>query len=293
MNWKEVRISLNLEAVEAAINILQEYGTRGVITKNIEDNKEKSRQLVTAYFPDNDKFDKLLAEIKTKINNLSTYNLDASNVYYQINLCKDRNWNKSWHKFFKPQPVGKFIICPSWEDCSDENRIVINLDPGQAFGTGCHITTRLALSLIESCVAINNIDNMLDIGTGTAVLSIAAARLGVKNIMGIDIDRAAVRAAQKNIEINNVSEYITIKQSNLFSAVTDKYSLVVANLLPNIILRLLPELPLYVKKKGFIILSGINDNYEKDILDQLNRLQLELVDKISKEDWTALVAQKG
>ncbi len=295
MNWREVKITISLEAAEAAINLLEEYGARGVIIEDIKEG-QKQRQLITAYYADDNKFNCLFEELKAKITNLNSFKLNTGKVNYQVNLCEDRNWNESWFKYFKATPVGgNFIICPYWEDCTDEKKNIIKLDPGQAFGTGGHITTKMAISLIEKYIEVNqgNINNMLDIGTGTAILSIAAAILGVKNITGIDIDRAAIRAARKNIAINNVSRYIIVKESNLFSAVTDSYSLLVANLLPNIILKLLPELPAYVKDKGIIILAGINDRYEKEILTKLNQQNFKVLEKISEEDWTALAAQKG
>lgn len=289
MDWRKVDLKINQMASEAAINVMEELGSQGVIVNN----DEKGRFEITAYYPDNKVFPGLLTKLKEKIYDLNKYGLDTGKIEIDVELTNDEDWSKSWHKFFKPTPVGKkFLICPSWEKCLDPDRYKVQIDPGMAFGVGTHETTQMCVILLEKYIN-NSTSKMLDIGTGTGILAIIAAKLGVKEITGVDIDPAAVAAAKENIRLNGVGDRIEIIKGDLSKDISGSYSLIVANLLPNLIKRLLPSIPDLLMDNGTLILSGIIKNKRKEIIDILKNYNFFLVEEICQKEWLSFVVRKG
>lgn len=288
MNWKEVSVKLNKIAVEAAVNIIQELGAEGVIFDPGTDNKMN----ITAYYPANFEFSSLYLKLKQRINKLDQYNLDTGKIVFKEKDVQNNDWATSWHQYFKPIEAGKkFLIAPSWEKLDHQDRIVIEIDPGMAFGVGSHETTNLSIQIMEKYID-KNIFNMLDIGTGTGILAIAAAKLGVKKILGVDISTAAVEAARKNIIINGVEDFVEIKKGDMTTEITEKYSLVTANLLPNLILNLIPTISKVMKKETLLILSGIVYEKKKAIINCLKKYHLRVIEEKGLNDWLSLAVVK-
>ncbi len=288
MDWREVSVEVYQMAAEAAINIMEELGAQGVVLDD-EDNRINIR----AYYPDDSSFTHLLAALKKRIYNLNDYGLNTGKVKVAVQLTHDENWLNSWHKFFKPVPLGsRFIVCPGWEKCPEKGRLKVEIDPGMAFGVGSHETTRLSAYLLEKYIDNQN-DNMLDIGTGTGILAIIAAKLGVKEVVGVDIDTAAVKAALTNISKNGVGDQVRIIQGDLSTGLEDKYSLIVANLLPDIIYRLIPLIPEMMAEYGQVIFSGIIKERKDGIISCLKEYKLSVVEEIIENEWVSLVARKG
>ncbi|MFW6264818.1 MAG: 50S ribosomal protein L11 methyltransferase [Bacillota bacterium] len=289
MNWKEVIIEINKEAAEASANILNEFGAGGVVF-----DSKKDKEILKAYFYDDQDFPDLMENIKEKINKLKDFGLARGVVLYTINETRHEDWANSWHEYFKAIKVGNnFIISPSWEKAIDTDRMLIEIDPGMAFGIGSHETTQMCIELLEKYIQANDtIDNMLDIGTGTGILSIVAAYLGIDDITGIDIDPAAVSAAQKNIEINQVQNKVKIIKGDLGKDITGVYSIITANLLPNLIMDLLPSIPVLMDKNSILILSGIIREKRDMIIKKMDSLKLKSIEETYNNEWLSIVAVK-
>lgn len=287
MNWQEVKVKIAKEAAEAVAHYLQENSKHGVVVKENEDYME-----ITAYYPADDSFSKSLRDLKEWVKDLKKFGLETGKVKYCLQLTAEEDWATSWQSFFKPLYLGdRFLICPGWEDCDDDERIIIKIDPGMAFGVGSHETTELSIQLLEKYISTQTV-KMLDIGTGTGILSIVAAHLGVDNILGIDIDRAAVKAARENIVINNVSDNVTVIQGDLTEGISGRFPLIIANLLPDIIERLLKTVVSLMEREGLLILSGIIDTKKDKIINLARGEGLSVIEQCSLGEWVSLVLGK-
>lgn len=286
MEWQELTIEINYEAGEAVAGLLEDAGAQGVIMEEID-----NRQRVIAYFQE-EQMEKIKNNTLPRIKTLAKYGLDTGKVIVEIKTRDDEDWSTSWQKFFHPVEAGhRFLITPSWEQVLETDRKVIKIDPGMAFGVGSHETTRICIDLLEKYIN-NSTIKMLDIGTGTGILSIVAAMLGVKEILAIDIDPAAVKSARENIIINKVSEQIQVKAGDLTVGVSVAYPFITANLLPDIILRLLPSIPPLLTEGGLIVLSGIIREKTDLIIKELAGYNLEVIDNTIMGEWVGLVARK-
>lgn len=296
MNWKEVTVKTDISVSEAVIDIIRELGARGVVIL-----EEKQKLGITAYYPDNNDFNHVLQTLKRKINRLTDFGFDVKEVQITVRSQPHQDWTTSWQNFFKPIKVGsKFLICPQWEKCRDRDRIVIEIDPGRAFGTGNHESTKLCLLFIEKYLYStynkqNNkkIKKMLDVGAGSGILSIAAARLGVSQITSIEKDVEACKILKKNIKINNAADQIVVIQKDFEKGIGHTFPLVVANLLSVIIKNLLPQLSAHVSSGGLLILSGIMQENRAGIVSHLAENDLNLIDEKVMGDWIGLAARKG
>lgn len=203
---------------------------------------------------------------------------------------KEEDWATAWKAYFKPIRVGKnFLIKPSWEDIQpNPEDLVLELDPGMAFGTGTHATTTLCLELLEDIVKPGM--KVFDLGTGSGILAIAAAKLGAE-VEAVDLDPVAVRVAQENIDLNHVSEQVSVKHGDLGSVLKGQADLVVANIIADVILLLLPDLKRILKPEGEFIASGIIESRSEDVENGMREAGLEVIDKKEDAMWVALRAR--
>ena len=207
-------------------------------------------------------------------------------------LVDDANWNENWKKYFKAFEIGeKLAICPSWESYDNkDNRTVISLDPGAAFGTGSHATTSLCLEILEK--RVTNDTTVLDIGTGSGILAIAADLLGAKSAIGVDIDAQSVKTAIANAEINGVSEKTEFLVGDLAEKISGKYDIVCANIVADVVMRLFDNVADFMKDDGILIVSGIIDmralEVEKSALDH----GFKITESLMREEWHAYVLTK-
>ena len=293
MTWKEVELKTTTQAFSAVSNLLEEAGASGLFTEKIDE--VKNYIIIKAYFEDNNDLEANLEEVEEKINSLVDYDLDIGSANFKVAEVKEEDWANSWKENFKPFYItDKIVIKPTWEEYDAKiDDIVIEIDPGQAFGTGHHATTSSCLEAIESNLTSET--KMLDLGTGTGILSIAAAKLGAGKILGLDIDPVAVKTAQENAKLNGVKDQIELIKGNLVDSVDGKYDLVVANILPHIILELIPNLGQVMHQDSKFILSGIVIEKLEDIKLALaeNSLQIENVMFRSEEhdDWATVVGE--
>ncbi len=270
------RLELFTERPNSVAAELFEAGALGVETQDMEtfeaDPIPDGYARVIAFF----EADKEAPVINTPHNSM---------VYQAYN---DLSWQESWKRFFRPIVVSdRIIVGPPWEDFeAPKNGFKIEIEPGMAFGTGTHETTQLCGRIIEELIVEQRPDEMLDVGCGSGILSIAAAKLGIQEIFGIDNDETAVAVAIENARLNGVDE----KVLNFSTEWEDKkYDLVVANILAHILQSLKPQLYAAVAEKGRLVLSGITDVQFDPFLEKFVSEDWEIVEKHALGEWRAVV----
>jgi len=311
MNWSEICIHTTREAIEPISNILHEAGAGGVVIEDAEDLKRtwpdrygEVYELdpadypdegvnIKAYLPVNSFLGETVEQIKEQINALLLYDIDLGRNTITISEVNEEQWATAWKKYYKPQKVTDHLtIVPTWEDYQPESadEKVIELDPGMAFGTGTHPTTVLCLRAIEKYLRPG--DDVLDVGTGSGVLSIACAKLGANRVLAVDLDEVAVKVAKLNVKVNKVQEVVEVKHGNLADHVDGTYQLVVANILAEVILRLVDDAYRLLSPGGVFIASGIIENKRKDVEEALRNAGFTIIDIESEEDWVSIVSRK-
>ena len=218
---------------------------------------------------------------------------DRDDVVFTIDFYEydEEDYQNSWKKYLYPEKVSeKFVVKPTWREYTpEEDELVIELDPGRAFGTGSHPTTSLCLKIMEENIKSGN--SVIDVGTGSGILMIAAEKLGATDIYGTDIDELAVEATKENLELNKISSDIAqVYLGDLISVVKDKqFDVVVANILADVILLLLKDIFKVVKKDGLIIFSGIIEDKLPEIVKQVEEKGLEILEIKRDKEWRALL----
>ncbi|MGO0060505.1 50S ribosomal protein L11 methyltransferase [Brevibacillus fluminis] len=311
MKWSEISIHTTAEAVEAVSNILHEAGANGVVIEDPEvlyrewdtpfgeiyqlspDDFPKEGVLVKAYLPVNSYLGETVEEIKGQLNELLLYGLDLGSGTITVTEVHEDEWATAWKKYYKPVTISERItISPVWEEYQPKSadELVIEMDPGMAFGTGTHPTTVLCIRSIEKYLQPG--DRVYDVGTGTAILSIAAAKLGASRILAMDLDEVAVRSAEANIKINKVADKINVKQNNLLDGIEEQVEVIVANILAEVILRFTDDVARLLLPDGTFIASGIIKAREADVIAGLEQSGLTIIETVYIDDWVAIVAKK-
>ena len=221
--------------------------------------------------------------------------LTASKIPFEMvsDTVNDSTWADGWKKFFKCTEIGnKLVIRPSWEEYDNvDGRKVLSIDPGAAFGTGTHATTSLCLQILEEHIKEDS--TVLDIGCGSGILAIAGVLLGAKSAVGVDIDAQSVKVAKDNAVINDVASKTEFLVGNLADKITDKYSVVCANIVADVILMLLENVEDFMCEDGILITSGIINIRKDDIIDGFNKFGFEILEEHKKDNWYAFVCRKG
>jgi len=282
-HWIEVRVDVNPDIEEAITNYLFELGCTG---------SEQTENAVIAYFPTAATQHEILENIQRYLRHLSELRFNVPSTDIRFRIVQDQDWNAEWKKYFKPVVVSeRLVVKPSWEDYDREgNETVIDIDPKQAFGTGTHETTRIMLDLMLRY--LNAGDKVLDVGTGTGILAIAASKLGAGKIVACDKDVVAVEAAAENVWHNGTPS-VKLFAGELTALTVHRilFDLIFANLNKQLILALLPELRLLLSAKGRLIISGILQEDRSDVFTNLS--QLRIVDEMMLGEWLGLVIEKG
>ena len=295
MSWLELSLTLSGELAEAVTEVLSRYALGGVALEMAADNKgvlsAAADVFVRAYIPIDGQEDEQRRRIEEGLWHLSQIQ-PLPEPEFQI--LDKADWQTSWQKHFQPIPIGKrLLIIPPWITIEESKRKVIVLEPGLAFGTGLHPSTRLCLEAIEDILQPG--DNILDVGCGTGILSIASVLLGANHVLAVDTDDIAVQATRENAERNRVAEHIQVESGSLeqvkaLQAETQKPDLVVANILSHILMDLIQSgLATYVKPKGRIILAGILAEQSEPLVNLAAEAGLELSEVRSEKDWRALI----
>lgn len=311
MKWSEISIHTTHEAVEAISNILHEAGAGGVViedpfelTKEREttygeiyqlnpDDYPEEGVIIKAYLPVNSFLGETVEEIKQAINNLMLYNIDIGRNKITISEVNEEEWATAWKKYYNPVKISeRFTIVPTWETyepvSSDE--LIIELDPGMAFGTGTHPTTVMCIQALEKTVKEG--DTVVDVGTGSGILSIAAAMLGAKRVHALDLDPVAVESAKLNVKLNKVHDVVTVSQNNLLDRMDEQADVIVANILAEIILRFVDDAYRLLRSDGVFITSGIIRTKKQEVKEGLLRAGFTIEETLTMEDWVAFIAKK-
>lgn len=309
MKWIEIVIKTTFEAKEAVTNILHEAMVEGIVIEDPNDIlnllKEDERWdymdedlakdyydgvVVKGYFENDENWEEKKDFIKERINMLPRYDLDLGSTEIEVQDLEDRDWNSEWKKNFKPFKLGdSVVIKPTWEAYPQkEGEIIIEIDPGAAFGTGTHETTSLCIEQLEG--KIDSESMVLDIGTGTGILAILSSKLGAKDVLGIDIDDDSVRIAKENVEVNDC-ENVDIKKGNLLDKVDYEADIVVANITADIIIRMVSQLSKVLKNGGLFISSGILSTKVENVRTALLENNFDIVETLVKGEWAGITAR--
>ena len=277
MGYYEITISAPDESREAIMNRLMEMGSTGFLEK-----EEK----ILAYFEEKVAIDGILEELTRFSDVLKSAGLDPF-FSLEYSLLPQKDWNENWKKNFSPIDIGKNLtIIPSWLK-KDTNRIPVIIDPGMVFGTGYHETSRTCLVLIEGLAEGIQKDSCLDIGTGSGILAIGAAKLGFRHVTAVDIDPMAIDAAVRNVEENGLRNII-VKEGEIF-AVDGSFDLIVANLLSGILVDISAEIASRLNHGGKTILSGMLSGQEIDVIEAYEKAGLSLSKTVVNGQWVTLV----
>ncbi len=310
MKWAEITIKTTTEAVEAITNILYEQNVGGV---SIEDPKDFKFQKKNEYDWDfveeeifNSGYDGVIIKtyiteerdvtddiklIKEKIEGLKEFGIDIGEAIVELSQVDEEDWANEWKNYYKPTKIGeKIVVKPTWEEYeAKDSDLIIELDTGMAFGIGTHETTSMCIRELEKYVKPES--KVFDIGCGSGILGIAAAKLGAKEVLAVDLDEVAVKVSKENIELNKVEANVTALHGNLMEVVKDKADIVVANIIADIIKLLAKDIKNFMKDDAVFISSGIIHAKVDEVKEALVENGLEIVHVESLGEWNAIVSK--
>jgi len=307
MDWLEVKVATEQGAIEGIANIFHELGAGGVVIEDpqliamyaqggqwdahefSEDILTREEVVVKGYLPMDQFLMQKLEELKQELEYLQVRMEDIP-IELTVAEVQEEDWANSWKAYFKPEKIGKkTVIKPSWENYTAKpGELIIELDPGMAFGTGNHATTALCIKLLEEYVKPGM--DVFDVGTGSGILSILAALLGAKTVQALDYDTVAVEAAGSNVKRNNLENIISVSHSDLLAKAWGQADLIVANIVADIINRLIPDIPGKLKENGIFIASGIIDERKEDVLKVLKEYNFNIIEVKEEAGWVAIVS---
>lgn len=305
-DWTEVKISVNADDTEKAGDIASMVVPYGIYIEDYRElekeaweiahidlidedllKKDRSKAVVHVYISPEENPAEAVAFLRER------YAAEGIESEILTNECKNEDWENNWKQYFHPIPVGKkLLIRPTWEDEFEAGeRKVLNIEPGLAFGTGTHETTRLCLETLENYISEDT--TVLDIGCGSGILSIAALLLGAKQVTGVDIDALAVKTAIENGEANGFSEpEYKILQGNLTDKVSGKFDVVVANIVADVIILFCKDVASFMKDDAVFITSGIIDTREQDVIDAFEKYGFKIQARHTEGGWVCFECKK-
>lgn len=317
MKWNKFTLTTTTEAVDFISNLFDEIGIEGI---EIEDNipimesdtkgtfidalpelpPDEGVARVSFYLESLSDLERILREIEEGLDDLSRF-VDVGERTITASETEDKDWLNNWKQYFKPFTVGSILIKPTWEELPQEHKdkLLIQIDPGAAFGTGQHETTQLCLN--QLCKYITPESVILDVGTGSGILGITALKLGAGRVLGTDLDESAITAVGENLKANGIDgSTFKVIQGDIIEdqAVKDEagygcYDLVVANILAHVIILLQKEIPVHLKKGGIFIASGIINTKEEAVKEALTANEmLEIAETAYQGEWVSITARK-
>ena len=309
-NWIEITIHTTNEASEIVESILLDYGSTGVAIEDpttLEENLHDDFGTIVELSPTD--YPEVGVVVKGYINELNfddeTFNRfkdELEQLGKNINIgeffkietttIQDSDWENSWKDYFDILNIGeKFVIVPTWREYeNEEDKYVINIDPGMAFGTGGHETTSLCIKNLEKYVKPH--DNVIDVGCGSGILSIAASYLTDGNLKAVDLDKLAVDVSRENFALNNLENRIEVEEASLLTKETKKYDVIVANILAHIIELMLEDAYKLLEDGGYFITSGIIKDKKDELLEKMLEQGFKLVEETSDNEWYSFVVTK-
>jgi ribosomal protein L11 methyltransferase len=308
MDLVEVKIVTTSEASDAVSQMLTEAGSGGVVIEDPADIRKEIEKpgsldyaddeflcklgndvIIKAYFPGSRNENELIEHINKNMGDIANY-LDIGKATVNTSIVDDEDWANGWKRFYKPFHISdRIVVKPSWEKyiSGSSNEVVIEIDPGMAFGTGTHDTTRMCAILLEKYMEEDN--RVLDIGCGTGILSIVAAKLGATHVTAIDIDDNAVKVAKENCRLNGVGHLVDVYQGTVDSFCSDRYSIITANIIADAIIDMADMILSCIAAGGCFIASGIIKEREEEVVDKYTGLGFNTDTRLESGEWVAIV----
>lgn len=317
MKWNKFTLKTRTEVEDIVISTLADIGIQGA---EIEDKQplteEDKKQMFVDILPDmpeddgvaylnfyldeDEDVDAMLKKVKAELDDLRNF-VDIGEGTITTSQTEDKDWINNWKQYFKQFYVDDILIIPSWEEVKEEDkgRMIIHIDPGTAFGTGMHETTQLCIRQLKKYVTEET--ELLDVGTGSGILSIVALKLGARHAVGTDLDPCAVPAVEENKEANDIPvQYFEMMIGNIIDDKEtqdrvgyEKYDIVVANILADVLVPLTPVILAQMKKGGIYITSGIIDDKEETVVNAVKEAGLEVLEVTHQGEWVSVTARKN
>lgn len=310
MNWNEISVSTTTLAVEIISNIFIESGSKGVMIEDPSDFHLQGQDplawdymekevfdfghedvRVIGYFSSEEDINEKISEIEKRLDYVKSLDLDTGSLEIFKKEVKQENWENEWKKYFNVQKVSKSIVIkPSWEEYSaKEGEKIIDIDPGMAFGTGTHETTRMCINAIEKYMKKG--DSLIDIGCGSGILSIAAAHLGAEKVIAVDLDKLAVKVSKENVDLNGFSNIIDVRYGDLTDVIEEKADVIVANIIADIIAKLSENIADFMKEGAYFISSGIINDKKDFVISKLKENNFDIIEEKNDGEWNCIVCR--
>ncbi len=313
MDWMEITVLTTTEGADIVSEQLIQAGSKGTAIADRADIALHQRPegqwdiiddaiaermgedvRVTGYYPLEPGAQDALSEVRGRIGALGAMDLglDMGKLEIESVRVNEEDWAEFWKKEYQPFRLGRhMLVIPSWTkaDIGPEDK-VISIDPGMAFGTGTHETTSMCVALVEQCV--NPGDRVIDVGTGTGILAIAACHMGARDVLAIDIDPVAVRVAAENTRINHMEDRIRARHGDLLEAVDEVADVVIANIIADVILMIAAPVRAHIVEGGLFICSGIARERQDEVIAALNQAGYRELDIRNQGEWAAIAARK-
>ena len=296
MRWLELSVQVHPEAVDAVAEVFHAHGTGGVsIDQPIEVDREGEQlptfvgyPLVKAYLPMGSDLANQEREIAEALWHLQAFDLSPLGALERREMDEE-DWANGWKEHFHPLRVGRIVIKPTWREWeSQPDELVIELDPGMAFGTGLHPTTQLMLAALQARVRPGM--RVLDLGTGSGILAIPAAMLGA-HVSGLDTSEVAVEVARQNVAANGMTDRVSVERGSIERVAGQQFELVFANIIASVLVELAPQLAAVLEPGAELLGSGIIDERLDLVRDAFTRAGLEITDQQSEGDWWLVAAR--
>ena len=317
MKWKKFTLTTTTQAVDLVSSMLDDIGIEGVeIEDNVPLTERETKGMfidilpelppdegvakVSFYVDDDRDIEELMKQVEEGLDELAVFT-DLGQRTISASETEDKDWINNWKHYFKPFTVDDILIKPTWETIPEEHRdkLLVQIDPGTAFGTGMHETTQLCIRQLKK--AVDSGTKLLDVGTGSGILGITALKLGAKEVWGTDLDENAITAVGENLEANGISgERFHVLQGNILNDPSVQewagfgcYDVVVANILADVIILLVDEIPVHLKQGGLFITSGIINMKEQAVLDAFAKNPaFEVLEVTRQGEWVSVTARK-
>lgn len=307
--WIEIRVITKSEALEPVSGIFYGLDCKGVAIEDPNDILEREQgpltwdfadinvlehkgqvAVVKAYFAEEDNIEEVLKYINEKMVELKELGIDTGLAKVESEKMYEEDWANNWKKYYKPTKIGeRIVVKPIWEEyIANGDELVLELDPGMAFGTGTHETTRMCIQALDKYVKEDS--TVFDVGCGSGILAIAAAKLGAKKAVGVDLDPVAVESAKENVGFNGLDN-IEILYGNLVEVIEGKADIVVANIIAEVICILTEDVKRVLKEDGYFITSGIIHDRVDMVTNKLQETGFEVVEINKDGEWNCIVAK--
>ena len=309
MKWCEVSIQTTHEATEIIAEIFRDLGASGVVIEDPELVNDyitsgkwdytdipiaTETEVVTekAYLPVNGELDGRLKSFELELAALKERGVSIAPGIITTCELQDEDWSDTWKQYFHVEKPGeRIVIKPTWESYeAKEGELVVELDPGAAFGTGTHATTSMCIKELEQLVKPGM--TVFDVGTGSGILSIISAKLGAKDIQAVDYDDSVIKIVEENLAQNNVQDIVSVAQSDLMQNVHGKANLVIANIIADIIIRLFDQLDEHLEEDGTLLTSGIIEDRIDDVIDAADAHGYQVVKRLENKGWACITLKR-